>query len=105
MMSLMPQIFELLKEIPEGKVTTYKEISGVLKTSPRAVGKILPQNDKIPEIPCHRVVKSNGDLGGYKLGKEKKEEFLSQEGVKVVNGKINLDEHFYGFKDEQGKRE
>ena len=93
------EVFELVKEIPEGKVTTYKEIARVLDTSPRAVGRILPLNENIPEVPCHRVVNSNGDLGGYKLGREKKEEFLKKEGVKVVRGKVDLEEHMHEFGD------
>lgn len=95
------EVFELVKRIPEGKVTTYKEIARVLNTSARAVGRILPLNQDIPEVPCHRVVKSNGDIGGYKMGRDKKEELLNQEGVKVVKGKIDLEEYFHEFGDEK----
>lgn len=98
-MPFKPKVFSLVKKIPRGKVTTYKELAEALDTSPHAIGGILPQNENIPQVPCHRVVKSNGELGGYKLGKEKKKDFLSKEGVKVVEGKINLDKYFYGFED------
>ena len=100
-MNLKSKVFALVEEIPEGKVTTYKEIARVLNTSARAIGSILSQNENIPEVPCHRVVKSNGKLGGYKLGRERKEELLKQEGVKVVKGKIDLEEYFHEFGDEK----
>jgi len=61
-------LFILLQLVPIGKVTTYRSLAKIMKTSPRAVGRMLKQNDKPVVIPCHRVVRTSGDLGGYTLG-------------------------------------
>ena len=68
------KIFNYLKKIPKGETTTYKDIAKRFNTSPRAVGMILKSN-KDKSVPCYKVIKSNGELGGYnKLhGKSKKE--------------------------------
>jgi methylated-DNA-[protein]-cysteine S-methyltransferase len=91
--------YKLLKQIPKGKVTTYKIIAEKLgRKSYRAVGKVVGANPNIPIIPCHRVVKSDGGLGGYALGIEKKIELLEREGVEVVDGKIvNFKKLIYNF--------
>lgn len=74
--------------IPRGKVATYAQLARLLGTSPRAVGR-LASNNRIPIlIPCHRVIKSDGSLGGYSLGIAIKERLLLLEGVEVVNGKV-----------------
>ena len=86
-------VFELLKYIPKGKVTTYGFIAAFLQiNSPRVVGNILHKNET-PEIyPCHRVIKSYGTLassyafGG--LGAQKK--LLQAEGIRFVNGRTDL---------------
>jgi methylated-DNA-[protein]-cysteine S-methyltransferase len=65
--------YDLLKKIPKGRVTTYKIIAEKLgKKSYRAFGQAVGANPNIPTTPCHRVVKSDGGLGGYALGIEKK---------------------------------
>ncbi|HIH90306.1 MGMT family protein [Ignicoccus hospitalis] len=77
---------ELLKEllllIPLGKVTTYSSLASLLGTHPRAVGAMLARNEDLVVYPCHRVVMSDGRLGGYALGKEFKRRLLELEGVK-----------------------
>jgi len=83
------KLYDLLNEIPKGKVTTYKELAKKLKTKGyRAVGQIVGANPNAPEVPCHRVVRSDGGLGGYAFGIEKKIKILSTEGVKISDGKI-----------------
>ncbi len=79
---------ELVKKIPRGKVTTYKELAKALGTSPRAIGQLLKRSKG---IPCHRVVRSDGTLGGYrgKNWKEKKR-LLEKEGIKI-KGKLIVD--------------
>jgi len=71
---LKNKIFSYLKKIPKGKTLTYKELAEKFNTSPRAVGMILKSN-KYSSVPCYKVIKSNGKLGGYNnlLGKSKKE--------------------------------
>ena len=71
-MDLKERLWALLQKVPAGKVTTYKALARILGTSPRAVGAMLATNPRAPQVPCHRVVKSDGGLGGYKDGAEKK---------------------------------
>jgi methylated-DNA-[protein]-cysteine S-methyltransferase len=83
------ELFELVKKIPKGKVTTYKKLAKELNTSPRAIGKLLNTNKELVIIPCHRVIKTNTELGGYKLGVKKKKELLKKEGVKIEKNKVS----------------
>lgn len=89
--------YELLKSIPRGKVTTYKEMAKALNTKAwRAVGSAMTKNPNLISIPCHRVVRSNGEIGEYALGAESKAELLRSEGVSVANGKVlNLSEFLH----------
>ena len=91
--------YELLSKIPKGKVTTYKEMASALGTKAwRAVGTAMAQNTNLIKTPCHRVVRSDGTIGQYALGTDKKSELLSSEGVEIVNNKIkNLDKYFFRF--------
>lgn len=89
-MSLKDQVFEIVKKIPKGKVTTHKAIGDKLGTKAyRAIGQILKNNPNAPTVPCHRVIRSDGSVGGY-LGKKTKEkiEILKSEGIKIENGKV-----------------
>ena len=73
---------ELLK-IPAGKTRTYKEIALAIgkPNSSRAVANACAQNPYAPDVPCHRVVRSDGSLGGYSAdgGMERKRELLDME--------------------------
>jgi methylated-DNA-[protein]-cysteine S-methyltransferase len=74
------KVYSVVKQIPRGSVLTYKEVA-TLAGSPRAyraVGNILNRNYD-SNIPCHRVIKTNGDLGGYNRGKNMKKELLKAE--------------------------
>ena len=85
------KVFEVVREIPRGKVLTYKEVAK-RAGSPRAwraVGNILNKN-KNSRIPCHRVIKSNGEIGGYNKGEKKKIALLRKEGVVIKNRKVAL---------------
>ena len=77
-------VFREVCKIPKGRTTTYKKIAEKLKTSPRAVGQALKRNPNPEDIPCRRVVKSDGTLGGY-FGKqyEKKKKLLKSEEVRI----------------------
>ena len=61
------QVWEEIKKIPKGSVKTYKEIACILgkPNSSRAVANACGKNPLIIEIPCHRVIRSDGALGGY----------------------------------------
>ncbi|NBV06422.1 MAG: MGMT family protein [Proteobacteria bacterium] len=83
------KLYDLLKEIPQGKVTTYKELAKKLKTKGyRAIGQIVGANPNAPQVPCHRVVRSDGGLGGYAFGLKKKIEILTKEGIKIIDEKV-----------------
>jgi len=88
-------LYALLQLIPQGYVTTYKELSSILGISPRYVGKLLSLNRSPIAIPCHRVVKSNGDVGGYTINRKINIEFkiklLVLEGVEVKGSRIAKD--------------
>ena len=75
------KVWNELKNIPKGEVRTYKAIGK--PNSIRAVANACGKNPKPVEIPCHRVVRSNGYLGGYsgKGGLSKKLELLKKEGI------------------------
>jgi methylated-DNA-[protein]-cysteine S-methyltransferase len=76
--------YELLKLIPEGKVTTYSEMAKALNSKAwRAVGNAMAKNKELVVIPCHRVVRSDGAIGQYALGPEKKAQLLLNEGVEI----------------------
>jgi len=87
-----------VRRIPRGRVTTYKEVAKVVGRPKawRVVAQVLARNPKLIEIPCHRVIKSNGEVSGYKLGVRKKIELLRAEGVEVIGRKIDLKR--FGFK-------
>ena len=102
MKSFDEKVWNLIKRIPKGKVTTYKEIGEYMNTKAyRAVGQALKRNPHAPKTPCHRVVCSDGSLGGYggrsKMGMEKKSKLLRSEGVNIEKGKIELARHLYKF--------
>ena len=83
------KIYELLKKIPKGRITTYKAIADKLGTSAyRAVGQIVGANPNAPKVPCHRVVKADGSISGYAFGVSKKIALLQAEGVETRNGKV-----------------
>ncbi len=63
--SFQNKVYSIVKKIPKGKVMTYGQIAKILKTSPRAVGQALKRNPYFPKVPCHRVIMSNGSIGGF----------------------------------------
>ena len=63
--SLQIRIWEELIKIPYGKTKSYGEIAKIVKTSPRYVGRVCGQNKHLLFIPCHRVVRTDGSLGGF----------------------------------------
>ena len=61
------KVWRYLKTIPKGKVKTYKQVAKSIKSpkSARAVANACANNPYAPKIPCHRVIRSDGGLGGY----------------------------------------
>lgn len=74
------KVYNTVKEIPAGKVLTYKEVAEKIGNpkAMRAVGSALNKNYD-PGIPCHRVIRSDRKLGGYNRGAKKKWELLKKE--------------------------
>ena len=89
-MNLDKKIYKKLLEVPPGKITTYGELAKAvgLSNGQRAVGKIMNKNPYPVIIPCHRVVKSDGKVGGYAYGEGIKTTMLKKEGILIKNGKI-----------------
>ena len=84
-------VYAFCKQIPKGKVTTYKAIAEKLGTKAyQAIGQILSKNPNAPKVPCHRVIKSNGEIGGFMGSKDnqKKIELLTKEGVEIIDNKV-----------------
>lgn len=88
-MKFNERVWEIVKKVPKGKVTTYKEIAKAMNTKAyQAIGNALNKNPYWPEVPCHRVVKSNGDVGGFARGRKEKIKLLEKEGVRIKNGRV-----------------
>ncbi len=97
---LKDDVLSLVRRIPKGKVTTYKEIGKVLGTRGyRSIGQVLKRNENPITIPCHRVVCSDGRIGGYygKMKVNDKIKLLLEEGIGINNGKIDLRKHMFRF--------
>ena len=81
------KVWNYLKTIPKGKVKTYKQVAIAIKrpNSARAVANACGKNIYAPKIPCHRVIRSDGGLGGYsgRGGIKKKLQLLRSEKVKI----------------------
>lgn len=83
--------YQVLKnKVPAGRVITYKAMANLVgrPNAYRAVGSAMNKNPFAPEVPCHRVVKSDGNIGGFAQDINVKIERLNKEGVKVMKGKI-----------------
>ncbi len=85
------RVYDQCRRIPKGKVATYKDIAQAIGSRAyRAVGQALHKNPFAPEVPCHRVIASDGTLGGFASGLKNKRALLEQEGVQILKGKIDL---------------
>src|SRR4030042_6180165 len=98
------KVYDLLKKVPKGRVTTYKKLAEALGTKAyRAVGQAMRHNPYAPNVACHRVVSSDGTIGGFsgqKTGKaiRNKIRMLEKEGIKFKGKKIvNFKKIIYRF--------
>jgi len=115
-MNFREKIYSKLKQVPKGKVTTYKALAKSINSKAyRAVGTAMNKNlhgylisskairNLRPEtrgyskrtsgfflVPCHRCINSDGFVGGFASGTRNKIKMLKKEGVKVKNNKIDL---------------
>ncbi len=104
------RVWKLCKRIPKGQVSTYGELARALGTKAyRAVGNALNRNpysawgraggrpSPSDLVPCHRVVNSDGRVGGFALGTKKKIALLKKEGIIIDEEKIDLDRYMFSF--------
>ena len=80
-------VYELLLKIPAGKLSTYGDLAKALgkPSASRVIGRILGKNPNPIVVPCHRVVMSDGKLGGYAYGSTRKRELLEKEGISFTD--------------------
>ncbi|MCA9373974.1 MAG: MGMT family protein [Candidatus Gracilibacteria bacterium] len=84
--SFTERVHEIVAQIPKGEVLTYKQVA-IMAGKPqaaRAVGMIMSKN-RSPKIPCHRVIRTDGKMGGYAMGGiERKKQILKEEGYEAL---------------------
>lgn len=94
--SFNERCYRILRKVPKGKVTTYKEIAKALHSKAyRAVGSAMHNNPYAPIVPCHRVIKSDGSIGGFFSGTKTKIKMLKSEGIAIVSNKIDLKKYLF----------
>jgi len=94
------RVYSLLKRVPRGKVTTYKELAAALGSRAyRAVGTAMRVNRDPVRIPCYRVVRSDGRIGEYSAhgGAKRKAALLGDDRIEIKNGKIDLRRYLHRF--------
>ena len=92
-------VFKKVQEIPFGKVSSYGSIAKAVfgnKKYARLIGTAMKNNPLLIIIPCHRVIRSNGNIGGFSGGVDIKIKLLKLEGVELKNGYIKK-EYFTNF--------
>jgi methylated-DNA-[protein]-cysteine S-methyltransferase len=84
-------VYELLLKIPAGKVSTYGDLAKALgnPSASREIGRILGRNPNPVKVPCHRVVKASGKVGGYFYGSDRKKQLLEKEGISFNDEIVN----------------
>jgi AraC family transcriptional regulator of adaptative response/methylated-DNA-[protein]-cysteine methyltransferase len=93
------RVYEALSAIPYGSVFTYRRVAESIgrPTAARAVGEACAKNPTAILVPCHRVVRKDGDLGGYRWGRERKERLIAMEGSREDGKQCELFEHGAGI--------
>jgi methylated-DNA-[protein]-cysteine S-methyltransferase len=90
--SFSAKVLELVKKIPAGRISAYGLIAAKLgygsSIAARAVGRALHNNPAPVTVPCHRVVKSNGEIGGYSSSVAAKKKLLSEEGITIIGSRV-----------------
>ena len=99
-MNLFEYTYDLVRQIPEGKVSSYGSVAEALgdKVSSRAVGRMMNQNPDADDMPCYKIVHSDGRLGGFGLGINDKIRRLNQDNISIRDGRI-IDFERYLFSD------
>ena len=93
-MSIKEKVWAECAKIPSGKVISYGEIARKLGTSARAVGQAMKLSPGIfGGVPCHRVIRSDGRIGGFNRGVEEKIKLLKREGIEIKERRVDA-RHF-----------
>jgi methylated-DNA-[protein]-cysteine S-methyltransferase len=98
-LNLEHEVYRKLLQVPKGRVTTYSELAKAvgLKNGQRTIGRMMNKNPFPVIVPCHRVILSNGKIGGYAWGEKIKTNMLSKEGIEIKKGKILDSNKIYRF--------
>ena len=82
-MKFKDKVYKVVSKIPKGQTMSYAEVAKAAGSPKayRAVGNIMHNNPDLKRVPCHRVIKSDGTIGGYAGGTKKKIALLKKEGV------------------------
>lgn len=98
-LSFRDKVYQLARQIPQGKVATYGQLARLAgkPKAARAVGVFMKTNPYAPRVPCHRVVGFDGKLIGYSAGNgiPTKKEMLINEGVSFLGDRINIRESLW----------
>lgn len=97
-MLMRAKVLTLVAKIPPGKLMTYTSLAKAagIPRAVRYIGTILGSNELLITIPCHRVVRSDGSMGGYRGGLEQKMKLLAHEHITLKNNRvINLSQHLF----------
>lgn len=91
-MNIFNHVYELVAKVPKGKVTTYEALAKLVSADPRIIGFALHSNKDPENIPCHRVIKTNGKVAaGFAFGgPHMQKEMLEKEGIDFEKGKVDL---------------
>ena len=99
-MKIEERVYKKLLQVPTGYVVTYRELSRAvgLQNRQRMIGRIMKNNPFPVIVPCHRVVKSDGNVGGYAFGEKIKKNMLQNEGIEIHGNKIiNFEKRKFRF--------
>ncbi len=94
------RVYRACLKIPRGRITTYGELARFIKhpSAGRAVGNALNRNPFAPNVPCHRVVRSDGNIGGFAGGRAAKSRLLRVEGIVIRKNKIELKRYLFRYR-------
>ena len=89
-MTFLEEVFRVVQRVPAGSVTTYAAVARAIgrPRAVRAVGNALNANTDTVVTPCHRVIRSDGRLGGYNGGAAVKKRKLESEGVQIQGDRV-----------------
>ena len=96
MTTLRPNLYRTIQRIPKGKVTTYGILAKHFQTSPRAIASMLAANTELDLYPCYKIIHTDGTIGGYGGGVPEKIRRLEADGIKIVEGRIDLEKYRFG---------